>query len=468
MSDCAALPQAVTKGLLLAAGVALGAVGAFWSASYFFNFEAIRDSESNKLQRDEKQGRPDNRDPVKLISLLQALENVELAAGNTETEPQRKITDRQPSLECTKVAEEALLKKEQFSRNRQFFGDEGQRIIEQRFVVVVGLGGVGSHCAVSLARSGVGYIRLIDFDRVTLSSLNRHATATREEVGLSKVDSVVKLIRSVCPDADVDGRVCLYEASRSEELLYRSESGDGNYLARKPDFVVDCIDNVPTKVDLIAFCKERDISLISACGAGAKADPSRVCITDISTTEEDELARACRTRLRARGISSGVPMCLSTERTKRGLLPLNVIQEDDPDEYRPLDNFRVRIMPVIAPLPAMFGHAMASYVLCHLAKQPFDCSNAAATSAASHRITISNFRKLFGVLKSWYTENGTLKISAAGVEVPFSDARLLFSDIYHGASIISGRTASPGTLQIVPWWVIVKFCNLSKRIGTIR
>eukprot|EP00920_Eleutheroschizon_duboscqi_P034422 GHVT01082619.1.p2 GENE.GHVT01082619.1~~GHVT01082619.1.p2 ORF type:complete len:156 (-),score=15.73 GHVT01082619.1:659-1126(-) len=143
MSDCAALPQAVTKGLLLAAGVALGAVGAFWSASYFFNFEAIRDSESNKLQRDEKQGRPDNRDPVKLISLLQALENVELAAGNTETEPQRKITDRQPSLECTKVAEEALLKKEQFSRNRQFFGDEGQRIIEQRFVVVVGLGGVG-------------------------------------------------------------------------------------------------------------------------------------------------------------------------------------------------------------------------------------------------------------------------------------------------------------------------------------
>jgi len=124
-----------------------------------------------------------------------------------------------------------------------------------------------------LVRSGVGKIRLIDFDQVSLSSLNRHATAVQADVGTPKVTAMKKAFRSIAPWVEVDARVELFQEDAAEELL------SGN-----PDYVIDAIDNINTKLALLKFCYDHKIPVISSMGAGAKADPSRVQISDISET----------------------------------------------------------------------------------------------------------------------------------------------------------------------------------------
>jgi tRNA A37 threonylcarbamoyladenosine dehydratase len=120
---------------------------------------------------------------------------------------------------CRMLSPEAMLMGEQLSRNIKFFGAASQALIGDALVVVVGLGGVGSHCAHLLVRSGVHNIRLIDFDRVTLSSLNRHAVATRADVGLTKVDVLKRRLLEISPSAVIDARPVLFEGKAAEELL---------------------------------------------------------------------------------------------------------------------------------------------------------------------------------------------------------------------------------------------------------
>uniref|UniRef100_A0A453R9Q1 THIF-type NAD/FAD binding fold domain-containing protein n=2 Tax=Aegilops tauschii TaxID=37682 RepID=A0A453R9Q1_AEGTS len=126
---------------------------------------------------------------------------------------------------------------EQLTRNIQFFGVESQKKVTESFVVVVGLGGVGSHAASMLLRSGVGRLLLVDFDQVSLSSLNRHAVATREDVGTPKAYCLKKHFSLIYPECQIEARVQLYDSSAEDEIL----SG-------QPDFVLDCIDNIDTKV----------------------------------------------------------------------------------------------------------------------------------------------------------------------------------------------------------------------------
>jgi len=133
-------------------------------------------------------------------------------------------------------------------------------------VIIVGCGGVGSWVATMLLRSGVGKIRLVDFDQVTLSSLNRHAVATLADVGTSKVQALRKRLEQVAPWVEIDARNELWEMEDGATLL-----------AGEPTFVVDAIDNIQTKVDLLFYCKTHNIPIISSMGAGCKSDPTRVC-----------------------------------------------------------------------------------------------------------------------------------------------------------------------------------------------
>uniref|UniRef100_M4B175 THIF-type NAD/FAD binding fold domain-containing protein n=1 Tax=Hyaloperonospora arabidopsidis (strain Emoy2) TaxID=559515 RepID=M4B175_HYAAE len=121
-------------------------------------------------------------------------------------------------LSATDAAAQELLA-EQMSRVASFFGSEGFDNVKNAFVVVVGLGGVGSHAAHMLARSGIGKLRLVDFDNVTLSSLNRHAVATRADVGLSKVTVMKRHLLQIVPDCDVEEMAVMFEAESAEELL---------------------------------------------------------------------------------------------------------------------------------------------------------------------------------------------------------------------------------------------------------
>ncbi|PWZ01947.1 hypothetical protein BCV70DRAFT_198227 [Testicularia cyperi] len=220
------------------------------------------------------------------------------ATPRPESSRERK---RQPTAEQW---DESLIR-EQLSRNYSFLGDAGMDAIRNSFVIVVGAGGVGSWAALMLLRSGVSRLRLIDFDQVSLSSLNRHACATLEDVGRPKVVCCAEKFAQIAPWAKLEAWVELFRGDEAERLL------GGN-----PTYVVDAIDNIDTKVDLLRFCAERKIKVISSMGAGAKSDPSRVQISDISVTSEDPLARSVRRRLRALGIPP-IPPKEVEDRVKR-------------------------------------------------------------------------------------------------------------------------------------------------------
>ncbi|KAF3331565.1 hypothetical protein FCM35_KLT02971 [Carex littledalei] len=247
---------------------------------------------------------------------------------------------------------------EQLTRNIQFFGLESQRKVTQSFVVIIGLGGVGSHAASMLLRSGVGRLLLVDFDQVSLSSLNRHAVATREDVGIPKALCLKKHFSSIYPECQIEARVQLYDSSSEEEIL------SGN-----PDFVLDCIDNIDTKVALLAACVRKGLKVLSAMGAGARADPTRIRIADLRESTNDPLSRAVRYRLRKDyGIDGGFPVVFSMEKPKVKLLPFQTSKEEEnPLDYQIVPGFRVRIIPVLGTIPAIFGQVMATYVATQLA-----------------------------------------------------------------------------------------------------
>ncbi|KAF8941867.1 hypothetical protein BGZ47_007088 [Haplosporangium gracile] len=254
------------------------------------------------------------------------------------------------------------LAREQLARNIAFLGEDGVDKLRKAFVVIVGAGGVGSWAASMLVRSGVGKIRIIDFDQVSLSSLNRHATAIQADVGTPKVLAMKKAFKSIAPWVEVDARVELFQEDCAEELL------SGN-----PDYVVDAIDNINTKLALLKFCYDHKIPVMSSMGAGAKADPSRVQISDISETFEDPLARAVRRKIKKMGVDTGIEVVYSTEKPHHvKLLPLDETQAQEADEYAALPDFRSRILPVLGPLPAMFGMAMATFISCKIAGWPME------------------------------------------------------------------------------------------------
>jgi len=184
----------------------------------------------------------------------------------------------------------AELRLEQFSRNRQFFGDACQAGIERAFVIVVGVGGVGSHAAHMLARAGVGRMRFIDFDQVTLSSLNRHAVATRADVGTAKVAALAKALAATVPSCSVECVQRVFDAVHAAELL-----------AGEPDFVLDCIDDRETKMALLHYCWSRRLRCISSLGAGGRADPTRICIADLAAVQGENLSTRMRLLMRRDG-----------------------------------------------------------------------------------------------------------------------------------------------------------------------
>ncbi|KAI0827464.1 hypothetical protein BC628DRAFT_1418556 [Trametes gibbosa] len=253
------------------------------------------------------------------------------------------------------------LVREQLARNYVFFGEEGMAKIRKGTVVVIGCGGVGSWAAVMFARSGVSKIRLVDFDQVTLSSLNRHATAGLSDVGTPKVKCIERALREITRVVEIDARID----------IWRKESGGD--LLEGADWVIDAIDNITTKVDLLKYCHDHNIKIFSSMGAGAKCDPTRIQISDISYTMYDPLARSVRRRLRLAGVSSGIPVVYSTEvpgEVKLLPLPEEEFKKGNVKELGVFDDFRVRILPVLGPLPAIFGLHIATYILCELADKP--------------------------------------------------------------------------------------------------
>ncbi|CAM9529955.1 unnamed protein product [Discosporangium mesarthrocarpum] len=276
------------------------------------------------------------------------------------------------------------LEEELFSRNRFFFKDGFDRI-KDSFVVVVGLGGVGSHAAHMLARSGVRRLRLIDFDQVSLSSLNRHAVATWEDVGLSKATVLRNRLLSIIPNMEIDARPVMFRKEDADSLLEGCTGGSSGGGC----FVLDCIDDLRTKAELIAYCMGKGLGVLSSMGAGLKSDPTRLHIATLAEASRDSLAVRLRWRLKKiHGVDASEVKCIySSEEAVAEMLPLSKEQEKNPEEFGAVENFRVRVLPVLGTTPAIFGQAMACWILCELGHKPFTPTMACTLSGKlRHRL----------------------------------------------------------------------------------
>jgi len=180
---------------------------------------------------------------------------------------------------------------EQFIRSEMLLGREAMEKLHRAHVAVVGVGGVGSFAVEALVRAGIGEITLVDSDEVSLSNLNRQLCALHSTLGRYKVDVLAERALDINPGLKVHPRVLRYSAETREE-----------FFSARYDYIVDAIDIVSCKLDLIVSAKERNIPIISALGAGNRLDPGLLRVADISKTESCPLAKVVRKELRERGI----------------------------------------------------------------------------------------------------------------------------------------------------------------------
>lgn len=189
-----------------------------------------------------------------------------------------------------------------FSRTELLTGPEGLDKLNRGRVAVIGLGGVGAYAVEALARSGVGWLILADFDEICLTNTNRQIHAVAGNYGKAKSAVMEERVKAINPEAVVVSWKEFLTPENVETILHG-----------KISYVIDAIDTVYSKVALISYCMERGIPIISAMGTGNKFDPFALRITDISKTHTCPLAKSVRKVLREKGITEGVKVLFSTE-----------------------------------------------------------------------------------------------------------------------------------------------------------
>lgn len=217
-------------------------------------------------------------------------------------------------------------------RTKALIGENGVKKLENSHVAVIGVGGVGGYVCLMLARAGVGRITLVDFDRVDETNINRQVVANVNTVGMLKTEIMKNMILSINKDCKVDIFSERFCAQFADKLF-----------SNKFDYVVDAIDSVSDKIELIVYCKHHDINIISAMGAGNRIDIPHFKVMDIYKTSNDGLARVMRKKLREQGIEK-----------------LDVVTSESPaiknDENK-------NIIGSISYYPAMCGCVLSAYVI---------------------------------------------------------------------------------------------------------
>ena len=220
--------------------------------------------------------------------------------------------------------------------------EEGVEKLKNSCVAVFGVGGVGGYAVEALSRAGVGEIHLVDSDRVSVSNINRQIIATHNTVGQYKTEAMRERILSINPEAKV---VC--------HSLFFDESTKTEFDFTKYSYVIDAIDSLSAKVELIATATEAGVGIISAMGAGNKLDPTQFEVSDISKTTVCPLARAVRIALRKRGINH-----------------LKVVYSKEPPVIPPevSDGVKKRVPGSISFVPSVMGLILAGEVIKDIAK----------------------------------------------------------------------------------------------------
>ncbi len=234
---------------------------------------------------------------------------------------------------------------ERFSRTALMFGDEAIEKLRKSRVAVFGIGGVGGYTAEALARSGIGTLDLIDNDDVSVSNINRQIYALTSTVGKPKVTVAAERIKDICPDTVVNEHNCFFMPETADKFDFSVY-----------DYVVDAIDTVTGKLEIIKQAKKCGVPVISAMGAGNKLDPTAFRVADISKTKVCPLARVMRYELKKLGIK-GIKAVYSEEEP--------IKPDVNPDD--PQGEFRRSIPASNAFVPSVAGLIIAGEVIKDLA-----------------------------------------------------------------------------------------------------
>ncbi len=211
--------------------------------------------------------------------------------------------------------------KEEFSRLAMLVGAEAVESLKDKRVAIFGIGGVGGYVCEALVRCGIGAFDLVDSDEVATSNLNRQIISTHKSVGKPKVEVMKERMLDINPDVQVNAHRCFYLPENADEFDFT-----------KYDYVVDCVDTVTAKLEIIMRAKECGVPVISAMGAGNKLDPSRFKVADIYDTKVCPLCRVMRRELKKRNISD-LKVVYSDEEPMTPIAALNT-EEADPGSSR--------------------------------------------------------------------------------------------------------------------------------------
>ena len=232
-----------------------------------------------------------------------------------------------------------------FARTELLLGKTNIDKLKNSTVIVFGIGGVGSYVVEALTRVGVGKIVIVDKDDISISNINRQLPATQQTIGLSKVKIMKERMLSINPEITVVAKQEFYLPGRADE-----------FLNDDLDYIVDAVDNVTAKLDLICCAKEKNIPIISSMGTGNKLDPTRLEIADIKKTSVCPLAKVMRKELRKRNVDS-VKVVYSKEEP---VVPMTVDEEGNP--------IRSSVPGSISFVPSVAGLIIASEVVKDLLK----------------------------------------------------------------------------------------------------
>ena len=228
----------------------------------------------------------------------------------------------------------------EFSRTELLFGEDKLNILKKSRVAIFGVGGVGGYVAEALARSGVGVIDLVDNDVVSLTNINRQIIALHSTIGMPKVEVMAERIRDINPQAVVNVHNCFYTPETS-----------GDFDFSKYDYVVDALDTVAGKIELVMQSKASETPIICSMGAGNKLDPTAFEVADIYKTSVCPLARVMRYELKKRGVKK-LKVVYSKE------IPVTPFENEEAE-----DSSRRSTPGSVAFVPSVAGLVIASEVI---------------------------------------------------------------------------------------------------------
>lgn len=232
----------------------------------------------------------------------------------------------------------------QFQRTELLLGTESIKTLNHARVAVFGVGGVGGFVVEALVRSGIGTIDIIDNDKVCLSNINRQIIATHKTIGMQKVDVMEQRIHEIYPEAVVYKYPCFFLPENAEQFPWK-----------KYDYIVDAIDTVTGKIELVQQAKKANIPIISSMGAGNKLDPTRFQVADIYQTSICPLAKVMRRELKKRGIDK-LKVVYSTEEPRK------------PEKSEEVSNKR-SIPGSVAFVPSVVGLIIAGEIIKDIIKE---------------------------------------------------------------------------------------------------